>query len=65
MKIYVHKVRMNPIDGWGNSTGIRIEILGRYSNLEKAKLEKQKRDASPDHLHCDCGKSWIDEEYVE
>ncbi len=65
MKIYVHKVRMNPIDGWGNSTGIRIEVLGRYSTKEKAVEVKIKRDQYPDALSYDIGKSWIEEEEVE
>jgi len=30
MKIYTHKVNMNPMDGWGRNNGISIEVLGRY-----------------------------------
>jgi len=64
MIIYVHKVRMNPIDGWGNSMGLITEILGRYSSNEKALDIKEKRDKSTDACFCDVGKSWIDEEVV-
>jgi len=65
MKIYVHKVRMNPIDGWGNSVGIRTEILGRYSTKEKAIEAKNKRDQNSDALFCDIGESFIEQEEVE
>jgi hypothetical protein len=65
MKIYVHKVRMNPIDGWGKDMGMRIEILGRYADKEKAVIAKNERDKSKDSTYCDIGNSWIEEELIE
>lgn len=65
MIIYVHKVRMNQIDGWGRSTGIHIEILGRYKDKQKALEEKNKRDNSKEATYCDVGESWVEEERVE
>ncbi len=64
MIIYVHKVKANPIDGWGQSLGIRTEILGRYKDKQKAMEEKNKRDKSKDACYCDVGESWIEEESV-
>jgi hypothetical protein len=65
MLIYVHKVRMNPMDGWGASTGIKVEILGRYKEKEKALEAKNKRDGDNNHTFCDVGNSWVEEEVVE
>ena len=64
MYIYTHKVRMDPMGGWGQSTGLRIEVLGRYQSKEKAQEAKQKRDSDPNFTHCDVGSSWIEEERV-
>ena len=50
--------------GWGQSTGLRIEVLGRYQSKEKAQEAKQKRDSDPNFTHCDVGSSWIEEERV-
>ncbi len=61
MKIFVHKVRTNPIDGWGQSIGIQEEILGYYPTKEKAIESKEKRDLSLENCHCDIGNSWIEE----
>ena len=62
MKVYVHKVFINPQDGWGRSSGRSLEIIGRYLTKEKAIQAKMKRDITPDYF--DIGKSWIDEEVI-
>jgi hypothetical protein len=59
--MYVHKVRMNPIDGWGKNTGLITKVLGSYSTKEEALEMKEKRDKSSDACYCDVGNSWIDE----
>lgn len=64
MKIYVHKVRVNPINGWGMSTGIETQVIGRYKDKSTAIESKTKRDQSKDATYCDVGSSWIEEEYV-
>jgi len=65
MYIYTHKVRMNPINGWGQSTGVTTEILGRYQSKDKAEEAKKARDGNSDCTYCDIGNSWIEEERVE
>ena len=65
MIIYVHKVRQNPENGWGQSMGIREEILARFQDKQAAIEHKEKRDASKDAVYCDVGNSWIDEEMVQ
>lgn len=65
MDIYVHKVRMNPIDRWGRDIGIITEILGTYSTLEKAQEAKSNRDVNSAAIYCDIGKSWIEKVEVQ
>ncbi len=65
MIIYVHKVRSSPENGWGQSAGMQIDILGRFSDKEKAIEHKAARDANKDAGHCDVGNSWIEEEIVQ
>ena len=64
-RVYIHKVQMNPIDGWGKEIGMRIEVLGIYKDKQKAIDEKNKRDESQDATFCDVGKSWIEERDIE
>jgi hypothetical protein len=65
MNIFIHKVQMNPIDGWGRSTGMTTEILGIYHDRETTLREKNKRDSNKDYTCCDIGESWIEEILVE
>jgi hypothetical protein len=70
--VFVHKVKSNPIDGWGKETGAREERIGTYSSRADAEAAKQWRDAcinqfgthEPALRHCDVGESWIEEEQV-
>lgn len=64
MTRFVHKVIMNPEDGWGKSTGSREVRLGEFFTIEEAKLAKEKRDADKDSKYCDCGNSWICSETI-
>lgn len=63
--IYVHKVRVNPDDGWGHSVGINLTILGLYKNRELAFEAKKCRDQQDKHTYFDVGKSWIEEMKVK
>jgi len=65
MKIYIHKVKMNHIDGWGQSSGIMVEILGTYKDKETAIAAKSKRDLCADATCCDVGQSWIEESEIK
>ncbi len=65
MIIYTHKVHMNPMNGWGQSTGMIIENLGNYDSKEKAIEAKSKRDSDPNFCYCDIGESWIEKETVQ
>lgn len=64
MKIYIHKVRMNLENGWGQSLGMTVQVLGHYKDMQSAIAAKEKRDQDRNEKSHDCSKSWIDEEIL-
>lgn len=61
MKIYIHKVKVNNIDGWGRDAGLQETILGVYKTKELAENAKKLRDQDKLHRYFDVSKSWIEE----
>ena len=65
MKIYLHKVRSNAMDGWGRSLGMTTDILGIFTTKEKAETSKKTRDEKPQNIYFDVGESWIEEKEID
>jgi hypothetical protein len=66
MVIYLHKVKMKLMDGWGRDLNMSTETLGAYSNKQDAIKAKEQRDsANWSARYCDVGQSWIETQEVK